>query len=357
MLVSVSAPAAMVPCMAIPHPSPAPSAPDGVTTLTARTSEDLLALAPVLLGFWPEESIVMLTFDARRPFHARLDLPPPDEQTPGALREVEEALLVPARDHRARRAVLLYFTVDRRAAEGVHRVLRRGCRRARIALVTALHADGERWCELSHPDPVARALSREYDVSCHPFVVQALVDGRLVHRTREEMVASLEPDPAAVDAVRAALVAGRHADAGVPSDGRAIRDAGAWVASLIGRVVAAGGAPSDDEVARLVWVMQCGRVRDAAWSLIRREDAPTHLRFWQGVVRRTPDEFVAPVAALLGWAAWQAGDGARAWAAVDRCHRAVPDYPVATFLGTLLQHAVPPDHWQGGFDWSTGLPD
>jgi hypothetical protein len=343
--------------MANPRPSPAPSAPDGATTLTARTPEDLLALTPVLLGFWPEESIVMLTFGAPRPFHARLDLPPPEEQTPMTLREVEETLLAPARDHRARRVVLLYFTADRRAAEGVHRVLRRGCRKARIGLVTALHADGESWSELSHPDPAARAHTREYDLSCHPFVLQALLDGRLAHRTREEMVASLEPDPAAAEAVCAALVAGRHADAGVPSDGRAIRDAGRWVASLVARHVADGGTPSDDEVARLVWVTQCRRVRDAAWSLIRREDATEHLRVWQGVVRRTPDQLVAPAAALLGWAAWQAGDGAQAWAAVDRCHRAEPGYALATYLGSLLQHAVPPDHSEGGFDWATGLPD
>ncbi|MFC5728499.1 MULTISPECIES: DUF4192 domain-containing protein [Nocardioides] len=343
--------------MAIPDPTPGPSAADGVTTLTARTPEDLLALAPVLLGFWPEESIVMLTVGAQRPFHARLGLPPSAEQTPATLREVEEVLLTPARDHGARRLVLLYFTADRRAAEGVHRVLRRGCRRARVGLVTALHADGRCWSELSHPDPAARAHTRSYDVSCHPFVVQALVDGRLAHRTREEMVASLEPDPAAVDAVCAALAAAQHVDAGIPSDARAIREAGRWVTSLVSSMVTAGGTPSDDEVARLIWVMQCRRVRDAAWSLIRREDATAHLRFWQGVVQRTPDRLAAPPAALLGWAAWQAGDGARAWAAVDRCHRAEPSYPLAGYLGTLLQHAVPPDHWQGGFDWESGLSD
>ena len=49
------------------------------TTLTARGPEDLLAAVPVVLGFRPADSVVMLTFDARRTFHARVDLPPPDD--------------------------------------------------------------------------------------------------------------------------------------------------------------------------------------------------------------------------------------------------------------------------------------
>ena len=45
------------------------------TTLTARTPEDILAVVPVVLGFEPTESLVMLTFGSDPPFHARVDLP------------------------------------------------------------------------------------------------------------------------------------------------------------------------------------------------------------------------------------------------------------------------------------------
>ena len=45
------------------------------TTLTARTPEDVLAVVPVVLGFEPTESMVMLTFGSDPPFHARVDLP------------------------------------------------------------------------------------------------------------------------------------------------------------------------------------------------------------------------------------------------------------------------------------------
>jgi hypothetical protein len=103
--------------------------------------------------------------------------------------------------------------------------------------------------------------------------------------------------------------------------------------------------------------MQCARVRDAAWAHITRRTAEAHVRLWTDVVRRAPDTLVAAPAALLGWAAWQAGDGALAWVAVDRCTRAAPDYRMAGQLAVILQGAVPPQTWEGGFAWDEGLPD
>ena len=41
----------------------------------ARTPEDVLATVPLVLGFEPEDSLVLLTFGAAHPFHARVDLP------------------------------------------------------------------------------------------------------------------------------------------------------------------------------------------------------------------------------------------------------------------------------------------
>ncbi len=45
------------------------------TTLNLRSPEDLLAAAPVVLGFVPTDSAVMFTFDGPSCFHARVDLP------------------------------------------------------------------------------------------------------------------------------------------------------------------------------------------------------------------------------------------------------------------------------------------
>ncbi len=331
--------------------------PRPTTRLTVRGSDDLLAAAPVLLGFWPEQDVVLMTFGARHPFHARVDLPPLAAQRPAVRRELADVLLDPARRHGATHVVLLYYSDEPAAAEAVHRSLRRACRRLGLVVITALLVDRTHYRDLEHPDPDERHRRCPYDVAAHPFVLEALVSGRLVHRSRSDLVASLEPDSVAVAAVAAALLAGRYADAGVPTSGRAIREAGEWVHHAVHDLVADGALPADADLARLLWVMQSVRVRDAAWAHITGRTALAHVRLWSDVVRRAPETLVAAPAALLGWAAWQAGDGALAWVAVDRCTRAEPGYRMADQLAVILQGAVPPQTWEGGFAWDRGLPD
>jgi hypothetical protein len=331
--------------------------PRSTASLTVRGPADLLAAAPVLLGFWPEESVVLMTFGARHPFHARVDLPPLAAQRPAVGRELADALLRPARRHGATHVVLLYYADEPVAVEAVHRSLRRACRRLGLAVITALLVDRTHFRDLEAADPAERLRRCPYDVGGHPFVLEALVSGRLTHRSRADLVASLDPDPAAAAVVTAALLSGRYADAGVPTSGRAVRDAGEWVHHAVHDLVADDALPDDADLARLLWVMQSARVRDAAWSHITGRTAEAHVRLWTDAVRRAPDALLAAPAALLGWAAWQAGDGALAWVAVDRCTGAEPGYRMAAQLATILQGAVPPQTWRGGFAWDKGLPD
>lgn len=332
-------------------PQPSPSSP---ITLTARAPEDLLAMAPVLLGFWPEESLVMITIGAERPFHARVDLPPLAEQDACVRLSLADLLVEPALRHGADAVVLLYFTAERAAATVLHADLARSLRRAGLPVRAALTADGSTWLDLTAGAGARRP--HPYDVSCHPFVVEALVHGRISHRTRGEMVGSLEADPEQVASVEKALVDDALPAGGLPLDGRDVRAQGEWVASAVATATAAGADLSVPSSARLLWMLQSPRVRDAAWSLITRESATAHVALWSELVRRAPESLVAHPAALLGWSSWQAGDGARAWAAVDRCRRADPDHFMAVHLALLLEGAVPPEEWEGGWDWALGLP-
>ncbi|KRB75888.1 hypothetical protein ASE01_12595 [Nocardioides sp. Root190] len=319
---------------------------------TVRSIEDFLAISPVLLGFWPEESIVMMTFGADRPFHARIDLPPLEVHDVELLATLASALAEPAGRHGARAVVLLYHSEDRAAAESAHEALAPALRREGVAVLLALVADRETYADLEDPDSV----SQPYDVEGHPFVLDAIVSGRLTHRSRSELVASLDPDPVRVARIAGALDATGLADGGVPTGARAIRAHGEWVEGTVRKAIFSGAAPDDATLARLLWVLQAPQVRDAAWSLISREAAGAHIRLWRAAVRGAPDDLVAEAAALLGWAAWQEGDGALAWVAVERCLAADPEHGLAHDLGLLLQHAVPPEEWEAGFDWTSGLP-
>ncbi|NGZ99932.1 DUF4192 domain-containing protein [Nocardioides sp. W3-2-3] len=303
--------------------------------LTVHSHEDLIALAPVLLGFWPRESIVMLTLGSSRPFHGRLDLPPRDRLAHAGPHLFDDPLLHPALRHGARAVVLLYFTADHSTALAAHAVLRAGCARLGLPIAIAVVADGSRWADL---EDTGGAPPVAYDAAGHPFVVAALASGRLRHASRADLVASLEPDPAALDAVLDALVDAGHAPGsadGLPLGGRAVRAQGDWVVETVARGVSDDGPPGPAVVARLVRMLQVPRVRDAAWSSIDRAGAGGHVRFWTSVLRATPDELAAPPATLLGWAAWQDGDGALAWSALARAARGDPGYPLAADLARL----------------------
>ena len=59
-----------------------------------------------------------------------------------------------------------------------------------------------------------------------------------------------------------------------------------------------------------------------------------------------PVALVAPVAGLLAFSAWLAGDGALAWCAVDRCLCADPDHVLGQLVGEALTSAMPPSSWR-----------
>ena len=310
---------------------------------TARCPEDVLALVPVVLGFVPDESVAMLTFGAPRPFHARVDLPATRAEIP----DVVTALLEPVRQHRVRRAFFVLYSGDPRLSGALARALVRGFERAGVDVVDVLRADGGRWyVPLGRPGVPAWGVP--YDVSAHPFVAQSVVEGRVTHPSREGLRATLAGDPVRIGRVVAALAA-------LTGDPPPVLDEGEWAADLVDRHTRAGTSPDDPEVARLLRGMLEREVRDAAWSPMSRGHSPDHVRFWTDVVRRTPAPLVAAPAALLGFAAWLAGQGALAWCALDRCFETDEDYSLAGLVAHALTNALPPESWDGDWDWRRGL--
>jgi hypothetical protein len=312
-------------------------------TLTARTPEDVLAMVPIVLGFEPAESMVMLTFGTDPPFHARVDLP----ERASEVDQMAASLVEPAALHRAPRALLVAYSERDRFADRALRVTSRALTRSGVAVIDGLRTDGRRW----HPVPRRPGVPAHgvpYDLSAHPFAAQAVYDGRVVHRSRAELAASLSAQPDRVGRVVAALAA-------LAGEAAPALDEGRWAHDVVVRHVEDATRADDGEVARLLRGMLDVRVRDAAWSPLRRDTAPAHVGFWTDVVRRTPDPLLPAPAALLAFAAWQAGDGALAWCAVDRCLEAHEHYSLGHLVAELLTRAVPPQSWEGGFDWTQAM--
>jgi hypothetical protein len=331
----------------------------GPLTLRAKNPTDLLAMVPCILGFHPADSIVLVTLGGDGGFHARVDLPPVGADVPAAV----AAVLQVARRERIGRSVLVVYTADAALAAAAEREVRAGLEAFGAQLVEAIRADGARWFSLSGcTGPCCPPEGTPYDISDHPFLVQSVFAGRVTLPSRAALAASLDGDGPGRAAVQRAVDAavwvtadaadgrrptgpGRPAASTREQARRRLVQEGRWVEQRLRAFLADRAPLSDDDVARLLVALTSIDVRDVAWAQMDRANAEEHVELWRDVVRRSPDGLVAAPAALLGFAAWLAGDGALAWCAVDRAQRAEPGYGLAGLLAQALAGGVPPSAW------------
>jgi hypothetical protein len=309
------------------------------TTLTARAPEDLLAVVPVVLGFRPHESLVMLTFGAVRSFHARVDLPPPDELT-AALPELVEALLEPCLAHGVERAAFITYSADPLLSARVGSALRRAFARAGIGVVDVLRAHDGAWRRVPRRPGGREPAPCPYDEATHPFAAQAVFEGRVTRASREELRDTLAPDREGRRRVAALQAA-------PPS---AVPDDAGWLCDLVARCASSHEEPSDGDAARALLAVVRVEVRDAVLEAVPPDAARDHVEVWSSLLRRAPDPQVPEAAAVTAFCAWRAGQGALAWCALDRCLAVDPGHRLARCLAECLTRAVPPTAWEEAAD-------
>jgi hypothetical protein len=303
------------------------------TTLTARGPADLLAAVPVVLGFHPHDSLVMLTFGAERTFHARVDLPPDDEA--GAVAEVVETLLAPCHRHAVDHVAFVVYSGDPSRAAVLAAALVPAFVADGIGVFDVLRAHDGGWCSVpiraDAPEPPLTA----YDDTHHAFSAQAVFEGRVTLGSREELRATVAPD---LDLRRRWGECMDRLPPSAPADPEeAPRLVDGWVRS--------GEAPDDDDAARVLDVVTRVEVRDAALYAVTRDNVEDHLRVWSALLRGAPDPQVPDVAAVTAFCAWQSGHGALAWCALDRCLEVDPDHRLGRCLAECLVRAIPPTAW------------
>lgn len=324
-------------------------------TIRAQSPADLLALIPCVLGFHPEDSLVLLTVgEADHTFHARVDLPRDPEHLP----DVVESLTGPARRNGITRCVLVAYSDDHAVSQEVVDRLSGALDDAGVTVALAVRADGERWhCLAGCTDSSCPPEGTAYDISSHPVTAQAVLDGRVTLSSRQELADSLiGTDPGAIEAVEDAADEAMQRFRGAsrhplgPPRPEGARDhlvqEGQWVAERVRRFLADGGALDARDAGRMLVAVVAIEIRDVAWAEMTRANADRHVDLWRDLLRRSPYDLAAAPAALLGFAAWLSGDGALAWCAVDRCQEVEPDYRLASLLTDALAGAIPPTRWE-----------
>lgn len=302
------------------------------TTLTARCPEDILAAVPVVLGFHPADSLVLLTFEARKPFHARVDLPP----SPSHDDEVTASLLEPSLLHAVGRVVLVAYTSEADLARRISRHVAEAFEREGIAVLDVLRVDGDRWWRMPFGPGESESPPRLRGSGTHPFTAQAIFAGLVTHASREDLRASLDPI-----AEEVADTAARQGTFSPPGPAEVDR-LGAELPGL----VADRAGPSPETAARVLWLVGPVPGRDVALGALSQERGVESQRFWTSLLRRAPEDQVPSAAMLVAFSAWLSGHGALAWCAIDRCRAVDADHRLAELLSSCLTHAVPPSLWE-----------
>ncbi len=300
------------------------------TTFTARSSEDLVALAPQVLGFHPADSVVLMTFGGGENFHARVDLPDGEDDQ---LAVVDMLRTVIAR-HRVRQVALLLYTDDPWAAATFHDAVVPRLQGDGVEVVDVLRVADGRFHDAGEPDDPGRP----YDFRAHRFTAEQVVRGRVVHDSREQLAAGLR----LVDAGDALAVAEAAARADLDHEPA---EHGRWIQRTVRRHLRTGRRLRADDAGRLLLLVSAPALRDVAWAEISRHFAAAHVELWRDLVRRCPPDLLPAASSLLAFAAWLHGDGALAWCALDRCDEVDPDYAMAACVRDLLDGAVPPSAW------------
>jgi len=297
---------------------------------------DLLQLVPYLLGFRPEESVVLVVMrDREVVLAARVDLPPPSGRA--ALLERFTAI---ADQNEASSVAVFAFDADHQAACELLGDLIPGL--TPFGLVDAIHADGHRWWSVMCRQGCYPPEGTPYDLDTGVMAAEAVYAGLVVHPTRADIARQVEGPPPD-DVPELAEVSGRVA-AGLRGRSRHHRQA--LVTDLVEDFVADPRGLADEECLRLAWLVTDLDVRDTAWTLMTRTAALDHVDLWRQVVARAVDPLGAAPVCLLGMAAWISGQGALMVCCIERVMTIDPGYTLGGLLDDINRRGLPPTAWE-----------
>ncbi len=315
----------------------------------------LLAIVPHLLGFLPAASLVVIgTAPPRDRIKVTLRYDLPDPPDPGLAADIAaHAAGVIAAQHLTA-GVAVGYGPEALAAPLVP-VLRDAFHQAGAELREFLRVqDGRYWSYLCDNEACCPAAGVPFDPAAYPVPAALAGAGTPVLADRAAMAARVAPLRGKTE--QSMRQATRRAERHVAQLLGKVRKSGRIGAArhmiaaeglaAVGRLISAyrqGDATATDyEVAWLTVALKDLRVRDDAWARMDPGHREAHRRLWTDVVQRAQPGHVAAPASLLGFVAWQCGDGALANVALDRALADDPGYSMALLLRQVISAGAPP---------------
>lgn len=350
--------------------------------VTLRTPAELADALPYLLGYRPEDSIVLVALhdkDGRGRFggRARLGIPAHVDDWPSAARQLAHGLVKGSERRGVRPEQMVVFLchepdrgetgrqVKERLGPLAH-TLRLECGALDIPVVEALCiSDGRFWSYCCDDQGCCPAEGTPMGLpGTSVLAAAATYAGLQVRGTLRELRARLLPwehsaaleQEVALDAAAMTLVpkildaAGRHEVAE-----ETLRLAQRITGRFAEAPPAPGMLPADlrddellghDEAATLILGLQDRTTRDRAAEWMEGDEAGPALRLWRALARRCVGPYGEHAAApltLAGWVAWSAGDELEAREALAMALGADPDYLFARLLHQACNEGLDPE--------------
>ncbi|MFT4110246.1 DUF4192 domain-containing protein [Propionicimonas sp.] len=296
--------------------------------LAVHSVDDLVGLVPYLLGFHPEESLVVLVLERGCvAVTARMDLPPPE-----CAHGLDRVLTRLFGRFPTAEGWFLAFTDDDRLAWEVLATCVEVvgiARLGRLIQVGATHWTADRPGGVSHVHGGGASTA----------AAEATLLGLPARRSRSDLAASIAgPPDTEVEALLAEFDLRAPEVDGLGARGRR---------RLLRRLLRTPGHLGVADCVRAVLLVRRGEAQVAALRGLCRANAEQQLELWTRVARHSLLQDRPTVLGLLAMAAWQTGDGALQVVCLEEIDRLDPDLPLGALLELLNAEVVPPYEWDG----------
>ena len=308
--------------------------------LRVKSPDELIAAVDHLMGFHVENSITVIPVSPGLPA-SRVDLP----SNQGERTEMVQTLMRAYGRTGGGDVVLIGFADDQSKVEPASRLLRESLAEAGVQVRGRMWAGDQRWADLDTGVSGARTTE-----TASRIAAEMVAGGRRAPApSRAALDRAFIGDPEPVT---------RYLP-GVADDME--NSTPAWERQwAVGRAEAFlddGRALTDPQAARMLACLQSTTVRDQLAQRISTQNAHSWGPLWDDLTRRSPGELVAPAATLSAISSWCQGDGARAWAALDRIPVEQREaYPLAGLVASALQNGVNPSMWDRANSAFDALP-
>ncbi|MFH9659025.1 DUF4192 domain-containing protein [Streptomyces sp. NPDC017248] len=361
-------------------PSAGPA--DHVAQVTLRTPAELADALPYLLGYRPEDSMVLVALHdrggrGRFGGRARLGIPANGEDWEAAARQLARGLVTGSERRGTRPEAMVAYVCQepgpgesgrdvKRRLERLAQLMRTECGSLDVPVIEALCvSDGRFW---SYCCPAGSCCPEDGTPMGLPgtsvIAAAATYAGLQVRGTLKELRARLQPwesaaalpQQIALDAAGMSLLP-RILDE--TSRQQVAEETLVLAERVIHRFAAAapvpGTRPADvrddgllaaDEAAALILGLQDRTTRDKAAAWMEGEEAAPALRLWRALARRCVGPYGEHAAApltLAGWVAWSTGDELEAREALAMALGADPDYLFARLLHQACNEGLDPE--------------